>query len=321
MNSKRLVLYLVLGLITLAVVGYVLTGYMLTPEQNTPLVLTPSTDEAPFQYETFIASNPAFAVEMSMSAEHKYKQLARQLEAALPTVLGRENQAYGRYVITRVYINAVIGDPQDSDSLARAVALAGHTIGDTQEYPHFRAYTVDMFDTLLYPHMPESVARAITQDTYFQKFAEHTDGTRLALRENLLQYGDALARMTNLKMKLALLSTMRLRALAALPASTERDQRMTELRQMISDQMSEADDSLVLDRAGDGPFHNMSYLPEPLYSKAQAAEAYEQALSEAPFGSVKTLYEEALASARLHFPAIVPYIERSLTSYQGRTKS
>lgn len=278
--------------------------------------------EPPFTYEDFSQKYPVFLKTQDATPATIQKDIARELEATLVLIEGDQDRSYAVYTVMIAYINAVLQDDTDKESLARAIYFAQDIIGNRgdKHRPNIRAYAVSMLDTLLLPSVAIHVRQAVMGDSFFQQFGLDTNGTVMAFRGNLLRFGDSLYRMTEIKMKLAHLQAMRLgRLKGAAPRSEgairENTIRQADAEKRVRDIMAEALASLEKDRAGQGPFGSPGYLVGPLYYRALTADQFLRATGEMPFGRVESLYQEALQAAEVYLPNMKPFIDLAYTDY------
>lgn len=266
---------------------------------------------ASFVYEEIAVKYPVFDKESSATKENII-QVAQELEQTTDNMKDApQTVAYARYLVARAYINAVIANQDDQESLNKALDYAASIIKDDGGYQNIRAYTVALVDTLLYPAVGIKVKNSVQQHPYFSRFGEKTSGSTHEFRFNLLSFGNNLHRMTDIKYRLAILETQRLakiqRTSTAIPATWEN------VRGLIAD----AESSLARDRSGEMPFGNRSYLVEPLFHRAQLAAYYYGTTNEKPFGDIDALYQEALQMANDEMPKLRPLIEFSYDQYKN----
>lgn len=135
----------------------------------------------------------------------------------------------------------------------------------------------------------------------------------MTFRKNLLKFGNALFRVTNIKMKLSLLSLSSLRATASNPTAYKIQKEQLGL--MIRD----AESSLAQDRqAGAYPFEQRGYLAEILFTRARLAQEYTAITHETPMGSIDDLYQEALKEAKENNPFFVTVIQKDYDYYRNK---
>ncbi len=271
-----------------------------------------SDKESRFVYEEFLDRYPVFAKEGSATKENA-KQIAMEFEQTVATMKDApQTVAYARYLVVRAYVNAVIADWGDQESLSKALDHAAALIGDENGYPNIRAYTVALVDTLLYPSVRSEVKVRVKEHPYFAQFATDDSRSVSAFRSDFLKFGNDLARMTDLKMRLAIVETQRLALLKrGHPEAPVMKERIAAL-------VADADASLARDKAGEMPFGNRSYLVEPLFHRAELAKLYFLTTGERPFGDTNALYTEALQAADADMPKLRPLIEFSQAEYQKK---
>ncbi|MBP7060736.1 MAG: hypothetical protein KBA91_02040 [Candidatus Moranbacteria bacterium] len=286
------------------------------------LVFTKSekTSKATFSYQDFIKAYPVFAEEPTYSEKKKFQELGQILEPTIMTISSPLDRTYAQYITARAYINAVRKDNTDTASLKKAIDISKVILVEKKD-PAISAYTLNLLDMLLYPHMQKSVHDAIMRDAYFESFHDKNTDSTLAFREHLLTYGNSLYRMTDIKMKIALIHAQRLQTVTRKgPEEKDGGILRDQLQKQVLSDMAEAQLSLKQDLLGHGPFGQPSYLPEPLYNKALVADVYFRTTGETPLGGVSSLYQTALDEAERSFPPIKPIIEKSFDNYRASTQ-
>lgn len=310
MQGKK-ALITIIGIILVATFGYFFFLFSNQSHQEE------KQDSAkPFEYGEFLKENPAFTEEDSLSKEKKYKEMGQKFEQALPSVQGSQQKAYAKYLVVRAYVNAARQDDQDTDSLNKALDFATKDI-QNEQYPNIRVLLIDLIDFLMYPGVSQQTKVAVMKHPFFDQFDTH-NGKISEFRKNLLNYGNNIYRLTNIKMKLTLLSAQELQRMNKKKSSES----LASFDQKKSDTlilMQDADASLKKDLSGEAPFKNPSYTVEPIYIKAIAADTYYRVTKELPWGEIDALYQDALSASSV-FPELRPYIEKTYAGYQEYKK-
>lgn len=306
MNIKKSILLAVFFLVTVAIISAIL-AYFAT-----------NTKKTGFTYDEFIQKNPVFSKEEELSRQGKYRDLGLELNSALDTVTDPQELAYAKYVTARAFVNAVLTDNKDTESLNQALRLSKELL-TSADYLNLKAYTVNTIDFLLYPSVSNDVKEAVMRDDFFKRFANGDDKIfAYQFRVNLLSWGNTLARMSDIKMKLAMIHS---EVLVGMKKNSKISAEEFEKEKTVTlGLMNEAENSLRQDLAGAAPFRNMSYIVNPLYYKALTAQFYAEATGEVPYGTVDTLYQEAFEAADKYFPLSRPLIQKSYDAFLAKKK-
>lgn len=276
--------------------------------------------QGPFMYESFLKNNPVFSQENTLTEENKYREMGHLFERATKTIVNPKERAYAEYLVVRAYVGAVLSDNNDTESLAKALDLGGKMIQNSEYSPDIRVYTLDEIDFLLFPAVSRKVKIFVIQHPLFRKF-DQNQGDVLAFRRNLLHHGDQLHRMTNVKMKLALLDAYDLFRLAAQDKNPDSAGRAAfeKRKEETLGLMQEANASLQRDISGEAPFRNQDYTAWPRYLKAWAAVYYFEATHNLPFGEIDPLFQDALQQVGSLPPEARSYMESGYRQYQNST--
>lgn len=292
-----------MGLFLVAALGLVL--YFSKPEPASRFV-----------YQEFVKDMPEFeTTQERLTQERKYAELGAYIETqGTDKADYTKEKIYLQYIALRAYVNAARLNSDDTQSLDQVMRLGQMLLNDqkvSDVAPQFVAYSVDVIDRLVYPSTPRSVRSVFVTHPAFTRFTNTENPVDInTFRINLLQFGNSLYRVTNIKMKLTLLAMNRLRKSQNSPTAFDIQHQEVKLL------MQEAESSLILDRQAQAyPFGQRGYLAETLLTKATVAQEYAALTKQTPWGAVTDLYEQALQEAREYSPTFVSKIQTSYNQY------
>lgn len=271
--------------------------------------------------DTLLQNNPDLSFALDLIAEGKYTDSATRMKDSLKNITDPLARAYAEHIILSSYVSAVVTSKgKDAQSLDEALRIAETILGNEAIPASTRAITLDTLFRLIAKNIPDDVRKKVESIPSLQSFWKDANGDENLFRRNYLLYAVSLAPNTDLEMRLARWHAEAMYFSKQLPQSfspEEREKYFEQSRKGFLKHFQKGLDLLAKDYRSQSISTTKSFIPESELNKAVAAEYYEKATGETPFGPVEDLYQKAFAAARTYYP---PY-EKTIQPHYDRFKN
>lgn len=294
--KKALTLYVLIALLIAGAFSIFFFWYFLNKKNPTP-------DSS---YETLQQHYPSFESDFNkLTATGDFQTLALYSENLISGAKEGYETSYLTYAAAYSYTNAVVQNNDDNESLEKAILFSKKLITDNNQYPIFRAYALDSYDRLLFSFMKQTVKDRALSEPFLREFITSDQKDIRFVRKNLLERAIELYPVTNAHYKLAIIFAQ---DLYNSPLSNSQKATQEQSVSAFKHHMTEGEELLKRDYAGEGLFRNTKQIPETLLSRTLAAQIYYTKTGETPYGDISNLYDLALAESNQLNPTFTRHI-------------
>ncbi len=308
-NKKKLLI--ALAFLTVAgISGGIWYASTLKQNTNRGTVATPPFDLSP--YERTAASSKNFVKGEKLLQERQAEEAASYLEKALSEVNDIEEEAQVKYSLALAYSST----RKNSDGYKKAITLVKEIVANPNYSASVKALSLEVVERLLSSSVSKEAASYIAEDPEYA--ALYTNQDVSLLRKNILIRAETLYPLAGVEMKLAALYAKDLLDLVEQNRGIDgpNDDQIKLNRQRVLSSITKGTTD-IRERMDVVP-RLAVYTPEVYLYKSIAAERFEDATGETPFGNIDELYRFALETGRKYYRPQLPLIEYYYAAYLAK---